>query len=117
MGFNVVAWESGFFECEEMEHALRAGESVEDARWKGLPSVLADGPFIAPIFAYAQSTYGSRHPLRMTGFDIQPGNRTRVLAADRALSEIERLISSKPQALCPLVAHSGRATRADECLL
>lgn len=92
MGFTVLAWESGFFDCEEMDKALHADTSISDARAKGLFAILSDGPFVAPVFEYARSTYASKRPLRMTGFDIQySGRDTRPLLAGRIFEYLSRV--------------------------
>lgn len=91
MGFNVLAWESGFFDCEEMEQALHTDMPVRDARARGLFSLFADGPFIESVFEYARSTHGSKRPLRMTGFDIQySGSITREILPARIYDFLSR---------------------------
>ena len=72
MGFDVLAWESGLFDCLQMEAALHSEMSIEEAianafavvSWRECGQVL-------PVFEYARSTYGSSRPLEMAGFDCQ----------------------------------------------
>ena len=84
MGFNVLAWESGFFDCEEMEKALHTEMPISQARAIGLFSIWSNGPFVTPVFEYARSTYKTSRPLRMTGFDIQYSSPYPSLRGERA---------------------------------
>ncbi len=86
MGFNVLAWESGFFDCEEMEKALHTEMSISQARAIGLFSIWSNGPFVTPVFEYARSTYKTSRPLRMTGFDIQYSSPNPSLRGERAFT-------------------------------
>jgi erythromycin esterase len=87
MGFNVLAWESGFFDCEEMDKALHTQMPIPQARAVGLFSIWSNGPFVTPVFEYARSTYKTSRPLRMTGFDIQySSSQNRSLVGERAFT-------------------------------
>lgn len=70
-----------------MDRELHTNRPIKDARATGLFPILADGPLLNAVFEYARTTYQSRHPLRMTGFDIQySGTSTRRTLGERAFA-------------------------------
>ena len=75
MGFGVLAWESGFFDCEEMNAKIASDVRLQDAAQSGVFNVWSESRDVLPIFDYARSTLRTAHPLRQTGFDIQGSYR------------------------------------------
>lgn len=71
MGFNILAWESGLFDCREMEAALHKDMPLHEAIAKGIFSIWGRSEQVQPVFAYARTTYDTTRPLEMTGFDCQ----------------------------------------------
>ncbi len=71
MGFDVLAWESGFFECEEMNGALASGLPPPEAVRLGIYGHWSHSGLLVPLFEYTRSTLRTSRPLRQTGFDIQ----------------------------------------------
>lgn len=71
MGFDVLAWESGMFDCRLMEAALRAGERGSSAWEHGIFPIFGASGHITPVLDYARSTHGALRPLEMAGFDCQ----------------------------------------------
>ena len=71
MGFDVLAWESGLYDCREMEAALHRDIPVQEAVSKGIFAIWGASRQVLPVFEYARSTHGGGHPLEMTGFDCQ----------------------------------------------
>ncbi len=71
MGFDVLAWESGFFECEEMNRTLESDLPPLEAAQGGIYGPWSRGGLLAPLFEYARSTLKTSRPLRQTGFDFQ----------------------------------------------
>lgn len=71
MGFDVLAWESGFSECEEMNRALESDIPALMAGQRGVYKIWSAGGLFKPLFEYIRSTLKTSHPLRQTGFDIQ----------------------------------------------
>jgi len=71
MGFDILAWESGFFECEEVNRALSSGEPPQQAFQQGLYGHWSRSGLLVPLFEYAASTQRTRRPLRQTGIDVQ----------------------------------------------
>ncbi|MEW4526542.1 erythromycin esterase family protein [Maioricimonas sp. JC845] len=71
MGFDVLAWESGLFDCREMDRALLAAEATPDVVEKGIFPIWGFSGHVKPVFDYAASTLGSGRRLEMAGFDCQ----------------------------------------------
>jgi erythromycin esterase len=71
MGFDVLAWESGFYDCEEMNQAIDSDMPALEAAQKGVFGIWTRGGLMTPLFEYARSTLKTARPLRQTGFDIQ----------------------------------------------
>lgn len=71
MGFDVLAWESGFFECEEMNRTLASDLPPLEAAQQGIYGHWSRSGLLVPLFEYARSTLKTSRPLRQTGFDMQ----------------------------------------------
>ena len=71
LGFDVLAWESGFFPCAVMDERLRGSQAVDEVAAAGLFPVWSKSAECMPVFEYARSTHGTERPLEMAGFDIQ----------------------------------------------
>ena len=71
MGFDVLAWESGFFECEEMNRALASDLPPREAAQQSIYGQWSRSGLLVPLFEYARSTLKTSRPLRQTGFDMQ----------------------------------------------
>jgi len=71
MGFDVLAWESGFFDCEEMNRALASDLPPAQAAQQSIYGHWSRSGLLAPLFEYARSTLKTSRPLRQTGFDMQ----------------------------------------------
>lgn len=70
MGFDVLAWESGFVGCEELNKALAGDVPVLQAASQSLFAMWTS-PLMAPLFEYTRAKFKTGHALRQTGFDIQ----------------------------------------------
>ncbi len=70
MGFDVLVWESGLFDCREMDTALRSDVPLVEAARKGVFGIWVTEETM-PLFRYARMTWTSDRPLRMAGFDEQ----------------------------------------------
>jgi erythromycin esterase len=67
MGFDILAWENGFFPMEEMNNQLDSGQLLQvDHIWgeAGLTKLLYD---------YVRTTRKTAHPLHFTGIDVHFG--------------------------------------------
>jgi erythromycin esterase len=72
MGFDVLAWESGMFDCERMEATLHdPAVPLESAMEIGLFPGWAKSAEVRPLFEYARSTHATARPLAVAGFDPQ----------------------------------------------
>ena len=66
MGFDVLAWEGGFFDCEEMNQAIRSEMPIQQAIRRGLHPISAQSGLLVPLFNYIRSTVGTDRPLLQT---------------------------------------------------
>ena len=87
MGFDVLAWESGLYDCRRMEAALRSDLPLDEAVSYGIFPIWALSEQVHPVFAFARSTYGKPGSLIMAGFDCQLSTAR---SADNFLSDIQR---------------------------
>jgi erythromycin esterase len=71
MGFDVLAWESGLFDCREMDRAFQAGEPVRGAAAKGIFSLWGNSEQVQPLLDYVAKTQKQGKRLEMAGFDPQ----------------------------------------------
>lgn len=71
MGFDVLAWESGMFDCRRIDRALRAGDAPEAAWPKGIFPIWGASRHVLPVLYYAASTLASDRRLELAGFDCQ----------------------------------------------
>jgi erythromycin esterase len=71
MGFDVLLWESGLYDCSNMEAALHSEIPLEEAISHGIFTIWGLSKQVRPVFEYARSTYGKPGPLIMGGFDCQ----------------------------------------------
>lgn len=71
MGFDVLAWESSFFDCEELNAALASDLPPGKAAQQAIFGHWSRSGLVSPLFEYARSTLTTGRPLRQTGFDMQ----------------------------------------------
>lgn len=90
MGFDVLAWESGLYDCRRMEAALHTDIPLEEAISTGIFPIWGLSEQVHPVFAYARSTYGRPRPLIMAGFDCQLSTAQ---SAENFLSDIKIFFS------------------------
>lgn len=75
MGFDVLVWESGFYDCSEMDRELASDKPIGEVARLGVFDHWSRAAESLPVFEYARSTQGSNRPLRMAGFDIQASGK------------------------------------------
>jgi erythromycin esterase len=77
LGFEALAFESGFFECRAVQSALRA-ETIDlrDAISLGVYPIWAESRQMLPLFEYLRSTSATALPLAFLGFDVQASRPT-----------------------------------------
>jgi erythromycin esterase-like protein len=72
MGFDVLAWEAGLFNCQDMDAAVRdPAVPLQDAIDRGLYPIWASSAQVRPVFEYARLAARTKRPLEMVGFDHQ----------------------------------------------
>jgi len=69
MGFDVLAWEAGFFDVPRVDAALRSDMPLEDAAALGLYRIWWNSAEVRPVLAYVRSTQSTRRPIQTVGFD------------------------------------------------
>ena len=111
MGFDVVVWESGMFDLDQVNIALRAGGEPVAAARLGIFGIWAGTQQVDPLFAYAQSSVATSRPLEMAGFDMQFSGRG---SAERFAGELQSFFGGlhDPQLRATSLAHVEAATTA-----
>jgi len=71
MGFDVLAWESGLYDCAEMEKEMAGDNPLRQVAAMGVFNHWSAGAESFPVFEYARATHKTKRPLTMAGFDIQ----------------------------------------------
>lgn len=82
MGFDVLVWESGMFDCEQVESALAAGTSMHEAWRKGVFPIWGLSEQVQPLFDYVDATRKTDRPLRIAGCDTQITSRSTAAALE-----------------------------------
>lgn len=90
MGFDVIAFESGFYECFQADRGADTLTAKE---------FMYQCPFrvwhvweLVPLFEYIKSTQGGDHPLTLAGFDIQAsqlGRESRGAFLEKVISAVD----------------------------
>jgi len=70
-GFDVLLWESGMFDCDQMNQTLATGGDWKTAIGQGIFPIWGVTPPVRQMFVYAASTQKTKRPLEMSGFDPQ----------------------------------------------
>lgn len=83
LGFDALVWESGLYDCQKMNEALKTDNPLAEVARMGVFSHWSRGAESFPVFTYARATVNSTRPLSMAGFDIQPsGSASNGMHAD-----------------------------------
>lgn len=69
MGFDVLAWEAGFFDCREMDAGLRGSEPVADVASRCLYRTWWQAAEIESFLEEVRASWQTPRPLRIVGFD------------------------------------------------
>jgi erythromycin esterase len=70
MGFDVLAWEAGFFDVERVDAALRAGQPAAEAASRGLYRIWKVQE-VVPTLDYVRASQGTDRPIETVGFDCR----------------------------------------------
>lgn len=71
MGFDVLAFESGFYDLRKTWSALRAGEDPVKAVSSGVDEIWSASRQTQPLWSYIGEQSKTDHPLELSGFDVQ----------------------------------------------
>jgi len=74
MGFDVIAFESGMFECERANRLLRPGGDAKEAMRASIFGIWHTKSTV-PLFEYLIAQSATRSPMALTGFDIRKSGR------------------------------------------
>lgn len=72
MGFDVLAWESGMFDCREVDRALKNPDrAMDEIATLGIFPIWTASSQVRPTLDYVRSTLTSDKPIETCGFDHQ----------------------------------------------
>jgi erythromycin esterase len=99
MGFDVLAFESGFYDCARIWENVEAGGRVPDEVTGSLFYMYATSVQMGDLFGYIQGAVSSKRPLVITGFDSQ---HTGVKSKTQLFDDFEQFLRKQfPDALDP----------------
>ena len=71
MGFDVLAWEAGLFNCTDMDSAVRdSAIPIQDAINRGIYPIWGASAPVRPVFEYARSVARTDSPREMIGSNV-----------------------------------------------
>jgi erythromycin esterase len=73
MGFDVLAFEGGLYDCRKSWMQLNEGLDAHEAFDNGIFAIWANSKQVQPLVDYWGDTAGSAQPLELAGFDCQFG--------------------------------------------
>lgn len=71
MGFNVLAFESGLYDCGQAWEKIQSGEPAASAFSRAGFPIYTQSAQVRPALEYVQSTLSTTTPLNLAGVDIQ----------------------------------------------
>jgi erythromycin esterase len=71
LGFDVIAWESGFYDVRLTQRAMRVGENAVTAAQRGILTVWSNAVEARPLFEYVRASQSTARPIDMAGIDLQ----------------------------------------------
>ncbi len=89
MGFEVLAFESGFYDCEKAWSLIQSGMPAAEAARQSLFGLWAESRQVQPLFTYIDAMKASAQPLQFSGFDLQFSGK---LARDSLLIDLENFL-------------------------
>jgi erythromycin esterase len=93
MGFNVLAFESGLYDCHKAWELIQKGENPLISIQRGIFGIWSQSSQVKPLIEYLGNAAASRYPLELAGVDCQiTGSASRDLLIDdltRFLDEIK----------------------------
>ena len=90
MGFDVLAFESGLYDCAKSWELIENGEDVTYAIQQGVFSIWTQSEQVQPLIHYIGDMASSENPLEIAGFDSQfTGNAS----ANYLMADLERFLT------------------------
>ncbi len=71
MGFDLIVFESGFFDCRLVEAAFARGDDPLTAARQGIFGIWSDSEQVRALWEYIADTHRTDRPLEVAGFDSQ----------------------------------------------
>lgn len=71
LGFDLLTFESGFYDCSKAWQMIEEGEGVRDAMGKSIFGLWSTTNDFIPLTDYLEKTKSSNKPLKLYGFDSQ----------------------------------------------
>jgi erythromycin esterase len=71
MGFDVIAFESGLYDCRKAWEQFAAGADPREAAEQGIFGIWTHSEQIQPLLKYIAAAAKTEHPLELCGFDCQ----------------------------------------------
>lgn len=87
MGFDVLAVESGLYDCAKAWELLQTGEKADFAIQQGVFQIWTQSEQVQPLINYISEVASSEHPLELTGFDSQFTGNNSVIYLTTDLNE------------------------------
>jgi len=91
MGFDVLAFESGLYDCAKAWERLQSGEAPLTAARRGVFAIWSRSAQVAPLFEYMGRQARSGSPLELAGFDNQV---TGTASSEFLLGDLMRFLGS-----------------------
>lgn len=88
MGFDVLAFESGFYDCAQAQADMDAGDSAHAAIPRCVYGVWSASAEFRPTVDYLEETRSGPRPLRLAGFDSQPNGAA---SSDQLVDDLRSL--------------------------
>jgi erythromycin esterase len=71
MGFDILAWESGLFDCREVDAGMKRGDDADKAWDNGIFGIWSLSKEALPALRYVSATQKTDRPITTVGFDSQ----------------------------------------------
>lgn len=104
LGFSVIVFESGFYECHKAWQEILASRDPEAAARDAIFTVWSKSAQVAPLWRYIGEQSRSEHPLELAGFDFQPSG---VHTRDSLLDELVAAIGKDAEELLGMETWAG----------
>lgn len=89
LGFDVLAWQSGIYDCAVMEDLLHTDQPVAKAATAGLYAMWNGSAEARPVLDYVRSTHATDRPIAMAGFECNPSGSGSEQFASRMLAAFD----------------------------